>query len=195
MSTTCSTPCGINGLFTLRRMFQCRFIVRAQRLAASTDCSLDGQPLLLANPVVLNALRHQRIVHTPAEANNRQVKPRCSTPCGINGLFTCIDSRQRGIQLSRAQRLAASTDCSHDCHARRIRDCPCAQRLAASTDCSPVQFPRLNLECRVLNALRHQRIVHISGAGDSAWRVRVLNALRHQRIVHKLGWVKLKRIG
>ena len=131
----CSTPFGINELFTEAGTGELYRTPCAQRLSASTNCSRAESP----------------------ESARLEL---CSTPFGINELFTGLTQWQ-AIGLLGAQRLSASTNCSplesrSAWRATRL----CAQRLSASTNCSQNSsrhpFPIL----RVLNAFRHQRTVH-----------------------------------
>ena len=83
----------------------------------------------------------------------------CSTPFGINELFTTF-STQLQLDQPSAQRLSASTNCSQvlwiSVGLRLLR----AQRLSASTNCSHGSLSRPSTMARVLNAFRHQRTVH-----------------------------------
>ena len=154
----CSTPFGINELFTGDESGGGAAGVCAQRLSASTNCShyRDGKArrigscstpfginelFTVCRPrpdpaiLVLNAFRNQRTVHLGmADASCQQLV--CSTPFGINELFT-------GRNHSRP------TDPSHVLnafrHQRTVHCCDrltsdtrsvCAQRLSASTNCS-----------------------------------------------------------
>ncbi len=108
----------------------------------------------------------------------------CSTPCGIRGFCTINCRPERRGSLASAQRLAAS-----EVFARKLTSPPPSARSSCSTPCGIRGFctgnPRLAQFPRpVLNALRHQRFLHIErlsrvGTED------VLNALRHQRFLHK----------
>ena len=133
---------------------------------------------------MLNALRHQRFGHVSGVASIGFHTP-CSTPCGIRGLDTAIESGQfeaiskcstpcgiRGLDTSLAASLAASL--------------AGAQRLAASEVWTPPEFGQIRNQCRVLNALRHQRFGHPILPAHRTAPSQVLNALRHQRFGHIL---------
>ena len=83
----CSTPYGINGIFTLREQLRSKACSGAQRLTASMESS-------------------QNLRHT--ERSNMK----CSTPYGINGIFTKHDWVAYHISVC-AQRLTASMESSH----------------------------------------------------------------------------------
>ena len=109
----CSTPFGINELFTgTRRRVQGR-LESAQRLSASTNCSPVWRSRGNAGGDVLNAFRHQRTVHNTITTVAKFKSIQCSTPFGINELFT---NNADGVPypLVSAQRLSASTNCSPD---------------------------------------------------------------------------------
>ena len=107
---------------------------RAQRLSASTNCSLDRFNFTQFGQIVLNAFRHQRTVHFGGHVHMLALLA-CSTPFGINELFTaCVASQLRSIRG--AQRLSASTNCSLE----PTRSTPTGNQ--------------------VLNAFRHQRTDH-----------------------------------
>ena len=133
---------------------------------------------------MLNALRHQRTEHKAGSSVNHVTSIKCSTPCGINGRNTTSATAATATENPCAQRLAASTDGTHDSANITGAWEPCAQRLAASTDGTPPKRPRLVLGSRVLNALRHQRTEHTDIHRDVLQGLVVLNALRHQRTEH-----------
>src|SRR5207253_2864109 len=62
---TCSTPCGINGILTVRDRDYTYWNRCAQRLAASMESS-----------------------PSPAVFVEERLPDLCSTPCGINGILT-----------------------------------------------------------------------------------------------------------
>ena len=108
----CSTPYGIRGL-----------------------CMGEAAPFLRGTGV-LNALRHQRTVHS---------------------------TRQDLTNLARrgsAQRLTASEDCASESVWAISKEGKSAQRLTASEDCALADQSAINSFPTVLNALRHQRTVH-----------------------------------
>ena len=105
----CSTPCGINGIFTQRptQSPEAHAVLNALRhqwnlhhrdkalvlrnTKCSTPCGINGifttrMAHWVVRPRVLNALRHQWNLH-PIRRLAR-ARPTCSTPCGINGIFT-----------------------------------------------------------------------------------------------------------
>ena len=85
-----------------------------------------------------------------------------------------------------AKRLTASEAPARTSGARRSRTASTAKRLTAS------EAPALNLLLHkdanhsLLNALRHQRLLHEDRRGNSRHRPHLLNALRHQRLLHAL---------
>ena len=83
----------------------------------------------------------------------------CSTPFGINEWFT-MQLDDLNVEDVGAQRLSASTNGSRPASAESI--------------CRP----------DVLNAFRHQRMVHGERAHLVCMLIHVLNAFRHQRMVH-----------
>ena len=103
-----------------------RLLCSAQRLAASKIAALVGKMLPhQARARVLNALRHQRLLHSAALVAE-YVRRMCSTPCGIKDC--CTSPLRWGTR--RAGR--CSTPCG-------IKDC-CTNNLAdglrLSTKCS-----------------------------------------------------------
>ena len=84
---SCSTPCGINGNFTIIAACAFAFAFSAQRLSASMEISPIRSPLA-----------------TSAASG-------CSTPLGINGNFTHILGDNTNLKLC-AQRLSASMEIS-----------------------------------------------------------------------------------
>ena len=59
------------------------------------------------------------------------------------------------------------------------------QRLTASKVSTPQKLGQVDLAFVVINALRHQRLVHLGGQDLREWvEKEVINALRHQRLVH-----------
>ena len=83
----CSTPFGIRGWFTRNVLPRSHVNICAQRLSASEVGSLVEFCMIQALQTVLNAFRHQRLVHwlTPEFINSSKL---CSTPFGIRGWFT-----------------------------------------------------------------------------------------------------------
>ena len=131
---------------------------------------------------MLNAFRHQRTVHAICDSATYDSGNVCSTPFGINELFTDISSAN-SFRSAGAQRLSASTNCSQHIknslafrlrvlnafrHQRTVhpegssidQSGSSAQRLSASTNCSPRQAAEPRCSSVVLNAFRHQRTVH-----------------------------------
>ena len=105
----CSTPCGINGIFTAVRG-NIGPEAGAQRLAASMESSRQ------------------------ADAGLSLSLHRCSTPCGINGIFT-----QRRIMHSKLPIVLNALRHQWNLHQLRSATCPRqwrAQRLAASMESS-----------------------------------------------------------
>ena len=179
---------------------------------------------------VLNAFRHQRLLHRPPAGFGRgrwigaqrlsaskiaaQGNPypdadgqSCSTPFGIKDCCTlCYMHYQR-------ERLGCSTpfgikDCCTGNYWHAKRRNPSAQRLSASKIAArPVKLV-LRYGLRVLNAFRHQRLLHLGGSSTVRLTILcstpfgikdcctagfpcqsfsisgVLNAFRHQRLLH-----------
>ncbi len=93
-----------------------------------------------------------------SEASFLDAPPWCSTPYGIKGMSSW------GLFLPHRRQLSA-------------------QRLTASKVCPAQNSRQPRLNGSVLNALRHQRYVQITGAQGRSEVQEVLNALRHQRYV------------
>ncbi len=179
----CSTPFGIRGWCTLPNPFMVSLPNRAQRLSASEDGALGLPPYWPDNSAscstpfgirgwctraraghhrrahVLNAFRHQRMVHSPSGAGWRS---------------TCS-----------AQRLSASEDGAPRAGCRRPARPRRAQRLSASEDGA---LERLKAElaqrdgmCSTPFGIRGWCTGDGGGGGGGVW---VLNAFRHQRMVH-----------
>ena len=111
---SCSTPYGINGIFTSFN---------------------DPTSLQL---VVLNALRHQWNLHRqPREAQQRAGFP-CSTPYGINGIFT-VSSAARNASASVLNALRHQWNL-HTTVRGDLGWGIGAQRLTASMESSPFPF-------------------------------------------------------
>ena len=181
-SVSCSTPCGIRDGCTSR-----------------AACAVP-------RPVLLNALRHQRWLHDGL-CTDVHIHDNCSTPCGIRDGCTPGPVAVEPGRRPTAQRLAASEMvarvwgldyrrwflCSTPCGIRDGCTRPCrpvrwwrgaAQRLAAS-EMVARGFHRLELRLSVLlNALRHQRWLHVGHPGSEQEQRLLLNALRHQRWLH-----------
>ena len=155
----CSTPFGINELFTNSRWGCLILASSAQRLSASTNCSLA---IFFGN------------VMTPEW---------CSTPFGINELFTPA-ARPAMPAASSAQRLSASTNCSQPGHFGRFFGEVVLNAFRHQRTVHQHRIDHQRRHCWVLNAFRHQRTVH--SLSPSKWRTVsfVLNAFRHQRTVH-----------
>ena len=159
----CSTPFGINGIFTRsparppKRRGRC-----AQRLSASMESSLYRRSRPLRRSAVLNAFRHQRNLHVARTANaftaasvlnafrhqwnlhasggacvSRHSSFVCSTPFGINGIFTRHMAGEVHALRRRAQRLSASKESSpvQLWNESSLAYCS-AQRLSASKESS-----------------------------------------------------------
>ena len=139
----CSTPFGIKDCCTW--LVKCIFAPpsSAQRLSAS-KIAARGQPGIpgLPRKHVLNAFRHQRLLHWRLRSNARRSVRMCSTPFGIKD---CCTAENRLVPSSDgAQRLSAS-------------------KIAAHSGRSGARSPS-----RVLNAFRHQRLLHSGSASLSA---------------------------
>ena len=160
---TCSTPCGIRATNTRVRLagYEKRATAQrlaasegrthrragsasttspaAQRLAASEGRTLDLATLGHPSDLLLNALRHQRDEH-PNDPTGKAEREFCSTPCGIRGTNTCRSGRTPAFHVA-------------------------AQRLAASEGRTLEPVGDLVVHhLALLNALRHQRDEHVSGA-------------------------------
>jgi hypothetical protein len=131
----------------------------AQRLAASKVHSLGTIKSGWHIGQVLNALRHQRFIHARF-FDIRKLTEQCSTPYGIKSSFTQ----------------------SHPLTAQAIRKCSTPYGIKGSFTATGFGFPLSNLN--VLNALRHQRFIHVVRGEKSVGAGVVLNALRHQRFIH-----------
>jgi hypothetical protein len=131
----------------------------AQRLPASEALARPARPQARERAKVLNAFRHQRLLH-PSSSYSCCIQPRCSTPSGIRG--SCTRRARRSPPHGQgAQRLPASEALAH-------------QRLEL----------RVTQQEMVLNAFRHQRLLHTQEENEHAQGPRVLNAFRHQRLLH-----------
>ena len=118
----------------------------------------------MAAPRVLNAFRHQWNLH-PLELARPVSFARCSTPFGINGIFT------RAPAKTPRQRHRVLNAFRHQWNLH-LRHPKCCQ-------------PRPSL---VLNAFRHQWNLHRAGYALQ-WRLPgVLNAFRHQWNLHIRRW-------
>ena len=155
--SACSTPCGINGMLTSIPRSPCGAEFRAQRLAASMECSQLVWSINHPVRAVLNALRHQWNAHTFTDYW-RAGTVLCSTPCGINGMLTATPGggqaphrvlnalrhqwNAHALQAAGAFRyVMCSTPCGingmlTDSERSSKRWRICAQRLAASMECS-----------------------------------------------------------
>ena len=158
----CSTPFGINELFTVGICYRRERPKGAQRLSASTNCSPS-----LPNLASMPTSGAQRLS--------------ASTNCSRGGAGGGAATAARVLNAFRHQRTV---------HRRRWLEpgqtySACAQRLSASTNCSP-KSPVTNLSHHrsVLNAFRHQRTVHLASRPTRSIALSVLNAFRHQRTVH-----------
>jgi len=133
---------------------------RAQRLTASKVFALVGSGTATPTARVLNALRHQRFLHSRRPHRLDVGNLLCSTPYGIKGFCT-----RTAFELSFAVRVLNALR-----HQRFLHIPVC------------LLSPRLR---RVLNALRHQRFLHtVKVQQDGINGASVLNALRHQRFLH-----------
>ena len=106
-SPACSTPFGIRGSCT-QGPWQgpCRTPYSAQRLSASEAPAPYSQSPATTNGRVLNAFRHQRLLHGYLDFGGI-ARYLCSTPFGIRG--SCTSARRPGIRReTSAQRLSAS---------------------------------------------------------------------------------------
>ena len=108
---------------------------------------------------MINALRHQRLVHSK---------------------FSAIASPK----LASDQRLTASKVSTHFLHCPIVVSDFRDQRLTASKVSTLFDFEQPKMPKFVINALRHQRLVHAAYRGFIPPRSIVINALRHQRLVH-----------
>ncbi len=162
---SCSTPFGIYGRNTVGVVGRLPWILRAQRLSASTEgthrewmwsgtsmtcaqrlsASTEGTPVRVASDKraadVLNAFRHLRKEHGE-KLGQGTPDGLCSTPFGIYGRNT---ERSWGKE----------------------RQTGCAQRLSASTEGTPrAPGARHGAGVFVLNAFRHLRKEHlVQGSG------------------------------
>ena len=156
----CSTPYGINGIFTVRYVSQHRHSNRVLN-ALRHQWNLHSNVQAEINPAtrVLNALRHQWNLHaalrlvasssswsaqrltasmesSPRSSPAGGVGDSCSTPYGINGIFTnAVKSNSKQYKM-----------CSTPYGINGIFTLPKPQRVLVAT---------------VLNALRHQWNLHI----------------------------------
>ena len=110
----------------------------AQRLAASMESSRPGMVAADAALDVLNALRHQWNPHCTALSYADQLRMRCSTPCGINGILTLT------VELRSCRSLVLNA-LRHQWNPHRAPAMPLdagtsAQRLAASMESSRCAF-------------------------------------------------------
>ena len=205
----CSTPYGIRGWcrgVPLKAVMNAN--ARAQRLTASEDgAAVDRWRAGIHRHVVLNALRHQRMVQWWARSWVEQGF-RCSTPYGIRGWCRRSARKYTRSGFTCAQRLTASEDgagpipgavsqldlkCSTPYGIRgwcrrpfrwRLNAGPCAQRLTASEDGAAVNGPlvlAMPYECSTPYGIRGW--CRAATRGHQAQRTWVLNALRHQRMV------------
>ena len=205
----CSTPFGINELFT--RFVACVFVAlrgvlnafRHQRTVhPNRGCSRQSPHL------VLNAFRHQRTVH-PIEWTFDELTRMCSTPFGINELFTgCVHAARRwrvvcstpfGINelftLKSPSPCRVGGWCSTPFGINELFTWLAWHGMAADQMCStPFGINELftsrdladdSCSIRVLNAFRHQRTVHMTAIVARVPSRDVLNAFRHQRTVHR----------
>ena len=180
----CSTPFGIKDCCTLANTLRPRLHFSAQRLSASKIAAQKAAlDIRRGAHSVLNAFRHQRLLHTEWMPVLFGV-PMCSTPFGIKDCCTrtIVRTLSSGVRCSTpfgikdcCTDLCANNDhCIHGCSTPfGIKDCctlhrmVCflrpkgAQRLSASKIAARA-FPRSPPRGRrtVLNAFRHQRLLH-----------------------------------
>ena len=154
---------------------------------------------------MLNAFRHQRVLHLASVSTASSSLSRCSTPFGIKEFCTQSQSMVRvcndpcstpfGIKefctpasrarsgLSSAQRLSASKSSAP--RAAKVTTAPLsAQRLSASKSSAQSSWPTSSPALLVLNAFRHQRVLHPRTHERAPFPFDVLNAFRHQRVLH-----------
>ena len=138
--TQCSTPFGINGIFTV--------------LGGDTN---EGCI------TVLNAFRHQWNLHRSSRAIVA-APVMCSTPFGITGIFTARVAAVLDAEADGAQRLSASQESSRPASCRSIaRDSECSTPFGITgifTRHGPCRSR--STTSSVLNAFRHHRNLHRS---------------------------------
>ena len=95
----CSTPYGINGIFT--KVNHCAVVSLSVLNALRHQWNLHPHLEVVQSQTlsVLNALRHQWNLHR-IKAHRRSLVTGCSTPYGINGIFTAPDRRMWSEALS-----------------------------------------------------------------------------------------------
>ncbi len=136
------------------------------------------------NLPVINALRHQRLVHLPNLDTNSH--PNCDqrlTASKVSTHFnptlllwvTTVINALRHERLVHISLMTWRTSLISD------------QRLTASKVSTQVETFGANTTELVINALRHQRLVHKQRSTGPPVNDTVINALRHQRLVH---WIK-----
>ncbi len=156
----CSTPFGITEVGTRRIPAVLSIVSCAQRLSASQRWArADGTSTAIAE-IVLNAFRHHRGGHLPANPPLRS-QSMCSTPFGITEVGTGRMGRDMAPRR-RAQRLSASQRWAPAC---RAHPGPCfvrAQRLSASQRWALAPALIHSGDRHVLNAFRHHRGGHNS---------------------------------
>ena len=118
--------------------------------------------------VVLNAFRHQRLLHRPRRRTIQQPL-KCSTPFGIKDYCIWRPPRAQPV-LNGNNQTVVDIECSTPFGIKDYCIMRCAHCMSGLS---------------VLNAFRHQRLLHISKRRNAvSVGVYVLNAFRHQRLLH-----------
>ena len=187
----------------------------AQRLSASKIAAPGPRYRPGRRRGVLNAFRHQRLLHY-GDGDDFFGFKLCSTPFGIKDCCTFL-MLVASPAASSAQRLSASkiaalgvrqahvvgrTVCStpfgiKDCCTLVPEDSPegrGAQRLSASKIAAPQEELETQQQNFVLNAFRHQRLLHRYRLQRNPRLREVLNAFRHQRLLHAI-WPPIAKTG
>ena len=186
----CSTPFGIKEFCTSRSSIRTSRAVCSTPFGIKEFCTRFPPQLDAIHPDVLNAFRHQRVLHK-APAIMRIWMVSCSTPFGIKEFCT----RRFGPKTDSSPRFTCSTPfgikefCTCGAGAGTSPIDRGAQRLSASKSSALVALHHAFADCarQVLNAFRHQRVLHI-GRQRRLAAVVVLNAFRHQRVLHRMGF-------
>ena len=178
----------------------------AQRLTASMECSPSGPGEGSHPGVVLNALRRQWNVHrrpgAPGCRGSRAQRLtasmecslnggrgisgliRCSTPYGVNGMFTLeipVEGLDHAQVLNALRRQWNVHRITMELSSENVR---CSTPYGVNGMFTPFLRPCTPDFHRVLNALRRQWNVHLVPRVVRAAGARVLNALRRQWNVH-----------
>ena len=157
---SCSTPVGINGIFT------------------SANHSFASVWVM-----VLNACWHQWNFHKICPALSRPARW-CSTPVGINGIFT-FDSTWVEAGTCGAQRLLASMEFSPFLFDFWLFvAAKCSTPVGINGIFTRCVFRQRGASYRVLNACWHQWNFHCPDGLPNQQTTRVLNACWHQWNFH-----------